>query len=105
VVTSAAKPEGSRGQMGRLVKLRDYPDAAYRDVAVPNADTLYTTAFLDVGDKPWVLRRPRHEGTLLPAAVSRRLDVFAVAGSRNTARRRRLMSSRGRAGPAPFPPA
>ena len=35
--------------MGNLIKLRQYPDATFRDVTAPNADTLYTTAFVDVG--------------------------------------------------------
>ncbi len=30
--------------MGQFVKLRQYPDASFRDVTAPNADTLYTTA-------------------------------------------------------------
>ena len=29
--------------MGTLIKLREYPNAAFRDVTAPNADTLYTT--------------------------------------------------------------
>ena len=56
VIANVAKPEGSRAPMGQLIRLRQYPDASYRDVTAPNADTLYTTAFFDVGKEPWVLR-------------------------------------------------
>src|SRR4051794_27501710 len=49
VVTNVQAPVGSRGPMGQLIKLRSYPDANFRDVTAPNADTLYTTAFMDVG--------------------------------------------------------
>ena len=35
--------------MGQIIKLREYPNASFRDVTAPNADTLYTTAFIDVG--------------------------------------------------------
>jgi hypothetical protein len=52
VITNVAKPEGTHAPMGQLIKLREYPNASYRDVTAPNADTLYTTAFLDVGNEP-----------------------------------------------------
>ncbi len=38
-----------------IIKARTYPDASFRDVTAPNADTLYTTAFFDVGVEPWVV--------------------------------------------------
>ena len=44
VMTNVEKPEGTRGPMGQLVRMRAYPDATFRDVTAPNADTLYTTA-------------------------------------------------------------
>jgi hypothetical protein len=56
VITNAEKPEGTRGPMGTLIKLREYPDASFKDVTAPNADTLYTSAFFDVGDEPWFSR-------------------------------------------------
>lgn len=46
---------GTRGPMGQIIKMRNYPDASFRDVTAPNADTLYTNAFFDVGSEPWVL--------------------------------------------------
>jgi len=52
VVTNVAKPEGTHAPMGQLIKLREYPNASFRDVTAPNADTLYTTAFFDVGKEP-----------------------------------------------------
>ena len=58
VVTNVAKIEGTRAPMGQLIKLRQYPDASFRDVTAPNADTLYTTAFFDVDKEPWVLSIP-----------------------------------------------
>ena len=85
VVTNVAAPEGSRGPMGNLIKLREYPDAAFRDVTAPNADTLYTTAFIDVGDEPWVLDQPDMKGRyfLLPL-LDGWTNVFEVPGSRTT---------------------
>jgi hypothetical protein len=85
VMTNVAAPAGTRAPMGRLIKLRQYPDASFRDVTAPNADTLYTTAFFDVGDEPWVLEVPDMKGRyfLLPF-LSGWTDVFAVPGTRTT---------------------
>jgi hypothetical protein len=85
VVTNVAHPKGTRGPMGSLIKLRQYPDASFRDVTAPNADTLYTTAFFDVGDEPWVLDQPdMGERYFLLPLLSGWTDVFEVPGSRTT---------------------
>jgi len=85
VMTNVAEPEGTRAPMGHLIKLRHYPDAKFRDVTAPNADTLYTTAFIDVGDEPWVVSLPDLHGRY---ALFPMLDgwttVFDVPGKRTT---------------------
>src|SRR5215831_4160496 len=58
VMTNVATPQGNRGPMGQFVKARKYPNASFRDVTAPNADTLYATAWIDVGAEPWVLSIP-----------------------------------------------
>ncbi|BBF91900.1 DUF1254 domain-containing protein [Blastochloris tepida] len=85
VITNVVKPEGTRGPMGTLIKLRSYPNASFRDITAPNADTLYTTAFFDVGDEPWVVSVPDMKGRyfLLPF-LSAWTEVFQVPGSRTT---------------------
>ncbi|MFG1243467.1 DUF1254 domain-containing protein [Xanthobacter versatilis] len=85
VITNVVKPEGTRAPMGQLIKLRSYPDAAFRDVTAPNADTLYTTSFFDVGAEPWVLSVPdmKDRYFLLPL-LSGWTDVFEVPGKRTT---------------------
>jgi hypothetical protein len=85
VITNVAKVEGTRGPTGQIIKLRAYPDASFRDITAPNADTLYTTAFFDVGDEPWVLSAPDMKGRyfLLPF-LDGWTNVFAVPGSRTT---------------------
>ncbi len=85
VITNVARPEGTRGPMGQIIKARSYPDASFRDVTAPNADTLYTTAFFDLGDEPWVLSVPDMRGRyfLLPF-LDGWTNVFAVPGSRTT---------------------
>ncbi|HEY5796814.1 MAG TPA: DUF1254 domain-containing protein [Bosea sp. (in: a-proteobacteria)] len=85
VISNVATPQGTRAPMGQLIKLRHYPDAAFRDVTAPNADTLYTTAFLDVGGEPWVLEAPDMKGRyfLLPL-LDGWTEVFEVPGKRTT---------------------
>lgn len=85
IMTNVAKPEGTRAPMGHLIKLREYPNASFRDVTAPNADTLYTTAFLDVGEEPWVVSLPDLKGryALFPM-LDGWTDVFQVPGKRTT---------------------
>jgi hypothetical protein len=104
VVTNVAQVEGTRGPMGQIIKLRAYPDASFRDVTAPNADTLYTTSFFDVGDEPWVLSAPDMKGRyfLLPF-LDGWTNVFAVPGSRTTGTQAQtfLISGPGWSGPVP----
>jgi len=85
IITNVAAPVGTRGPMGQIIKLRQYPDAAFRDVTAPNADTLYTTSFFDVGKEPWVLSVPDMKGRyfLLPM-LDGWTNVFQVPGKRTT---------------------
>jgi hypothetical protein len=85
IITNVEKVEGTRGPMGTLIKLREYPDASFRDVTAPNADTLYTTAFIDVGDEPWVLDQPdMGDRYFLLPFLDGWTEVFSVPGSRTT---------------------
>jgi hypothetical protein len=85
VITNVAAPEGTRAPMGQVIKLRHYPDATFRDVTAPNADTLYTTAFFDVGKEPWVLSLPdmKDRYYLMPM-LDGWTNVFQVPGKRTT---------------------
>ena len=58
VATNVASLEGTRGPMGQIINFRQYPDASYRDVTAPNADTLYSAAFFYVDKEPWVFSFP-----------------------------------------------
>ena len=85
VVTNMATVEGTRGPMGQFVKLRQYPDASFRDVTAPNADTLYTTAFVDVGNEPWVVSIPdMKDRYFLFPMLDGWTNVFQVPGKRTT---------------------
>jgi hypothetical protein len=85
VMTNVAEVEGTRGPMGRFINLRSYPNAAFRDVTAPNADTLYSSAWLDVGREPYILSIPdENDRYFLMPMLSGWTDVFAVPGKRTT---------------------
>jgi hypothetical protein len=85
VMTNVAAPEGTRAPMGQFVRMRTYPDATFRDVTAPNADTLYTTTWIDVSKEPWILSLPDMNGRyyLFPM-LDGWTDVFQVPGKRTT---------------------
>src|SRR6478735_5571846 len=85
VITNVAEPVGTRGPMGQIIKLREYPNSSFRDVTAPNADTLYTTSFFDVGKEPWVLSIPdmKDRYALFPM-LDGWTTVFQVPGKRTT---------------------
>jgi hypothetical protein len=85
VMTNVAQPEGTHAPMGHLVRLREYPTAKFRDVTAPNADTLYTTAFIDVTKEPYVLSLPDADDRyyLFPM-LDGWTNVFQVPGKRTT---------------------
>ncbi len=85
VMTNVSAPEGTRAPMGHWVRMRAYPTAAFRDVTAPNADTLYTTTWLDVGKEPWVLSLPdAQDRYYLVPMLDGWTDVFQVPGKRTT---------------------
>jgi hypothetical protein len=85
VMTNAVKPEGLHGPMGQFANAREYPTAAFRDVTAPNADTLYSTAWLDLSPGPWILQLPDEHGRyyLMPM-LEAWTNVFADPGTRTT---------------------
>ena len=85
VMTNVERPDAPRAPMGQLMRMREYPNASFRDVTAPNADTLYTNAFVDVGEEPWVLSLPEADGRyyLFPM-LDGWTDVFEVPGKRTT---------------------
>lgn len=46
--------ESAAGGANRLLRLRRFPDADFKAVVRPNVDTLYTSAFIDMAQGPWV---------------------------------------------------
>jgi hypothetical protein len=83
--TNYATVQGSRGPMGQIIKLRSYPAVDDHAVTAPNADTLYTTAFFDVSNEPWVFSIPdMGDRYYLMPMLDGWTDVFQVPGKRTT---------------------
>jgi hypothetical protein len=85
VMTNVTRPEGQHAPMGQFANLREYPTAAFRDVTAPNADTLYSAAWLDLSREPYVLSIPDAKGRyyLMPM-LDAWTNVFQVPGTRTT---------------------
>jgi hypothetical protein len=84
-MTNYATVQGSRGPMGQIIKLRTYPAVDDHAVTAPNADTLYTTAWLDVSKEPWVFSIPdMGDRYYLMPMLDGWTDVFQVPGKRTT---------------------
>jgi hypothetical protein len=85
VLTNVAAPESQKAPIGQFARLREYPTPANKEVTAPNADTLYTLAWLDVAKEPWVLSLPdMHDRYFLMPMLSGWTDVFQVPGKRTT---------------------
>jgi hypothetical protein len=85
VMTNVAEPAGTHAPMGQFVRMRHYPDASFKDVTAPNADTLYSTAWLDLAKEPYVLSLPDFgDRYFLMPMLSGWTDVFEVPGKRTT---------------------
>jgi hypothetical protein len=85
VMTNVVTPEGTRAPMGQFALLREYPTAAFREVTTPNADTLYSLAWLDLSREPYIFSIPDAQGRyyLMPL-LDAWTTVFQSPGTRTT---------------------
>ena len=56
--TNVAVPDAEHAPMGQMIRMRTYPAVDNHCCAAPNADTLYTEAWLDVSKEPPILSIP-----------------------------------------------
>ncbi len=85
VITNVAEPKGTKAPTGQIGRLREYPSASFRDVTAPNADTLYTYGFFEVGHEPYVLSIPdMGDRYALFPMLDGWTNVFEVPGKRTT---------------------
>jgi hypothetical protein len=85
VMTNVVTPESTRAPMGQFALLREYPTAAFREVTAPNADTLYSAAWLDLSREPYIFSIPDAHGRyyLMPT-LDGWTTVFQDPGTRTT---------------------
>lgn len=83
--TNVAAPDGKSAPMGYFVNVPKYPSASDKRVTAPNADTLYSTAWIDVGKEPYILHVPdEHDRFYLMPMLDGWTTVFADPGKRTT---------------------
>ena len=85
VMTNSADPAGLRAPMGQFAHARQFPPVTYRDVPGANADTLYSVAWLDLAEEPYVFTIPDAEGRyFMMPMLNGWTDVFQTPGTRTT---------------------
>jgi len=85
VMTNTEEPKDNHAPIGQFYNAPAYPNASFRDVTAPNADTLYSTAWLDLSKEPYVLSLPAEgDRYFLIPMLSAWTDVFQVPGKRTT---------------------
>ena len=85
VMTNIEKAAGSKAPMGQFARLRNYPAVDDHSVTAPNADTLYTVAWVDVSKEPWILSIPdMKDRYFLFPMLDMWTNVFEVPGKRTT---------------------
>ncbi len=85
VSTNAGAEGRLRAPMNQFAHMKTYPDATFKDVVRPNADTLYSTLWFDVGKEPLVITMPNTAGRYhVVPIMDMWTDVFATLGTRTT---------------------
>jgi hypothetical protein len=81
--TIAPNPETFQAPLNQFVSLPKYPPADYHGVTAPNADTLYSAAFIDVSKEPIILSYPDMHGRyFLFPIYSQWTNVISAPGKR-----------------------
>jgi len=85
VSTSVSKAGTTKAPINQLCHLRAFPDYTFTDVVSPNADTLYSTAWLDLTAEPLILSVPDvGKRYYLMPMLDAWTNVFASPGLRTT---------------------
>ncbi len=85
VMTATPRPDEQRAPINQFAHLRAFPAPSFTAVVSPNADTLYSSAWLDVSREPVVLSLPDMDGRYyMVPMLDGWTDVFAAPGTRTT---------------------
>lgn len=84
-MTAVPKAEGRKAPVNQFIHMREFPDYTMTDVVSPNADTLYSTAWLDLTKEPIILSLPDvGKRYYLMEMLDAWTNVFASPGARTT---------------------
>lgn len=85
VMTNVSRPTGKLAPMGEFAHLRSYPTPNDKEVTAPNADTLYSLAWLDLTRDAYVFTIPDSKDRyFLMPMLDGFTNVFQVPGKRTT---------------------
>lgn len=85
IMTNVATAGDVAAPLGQFVHKKSFPDANFTAVVSPNADTLYSSAWLDLSKEPMILSLPdTGDRYYLMPMLSAWTDVFASPGSRTS---------------------
>ncbi len=84
---------GGAAETNRFTHAAAFPDARFRQVIRPNADTLYSSAWLDLSKEPLILRVPdTHDRYYLMQFTDAWTETFDVPGKRTTGTGERMFA-------------
>jgi hypothetical protein len=85
VLTAVPAPNANGAPVNQFANKKVFPDATFTNVVNPNADTLYSSAWIDTAKEPVIIFLPDTQGRyyLMPM-LNYWTDVFASPGSRTT---------------------
>ena len=91
-LTNFETPPGTPGQgpANQFINLREFPDPKFKIVIRPNADTLYSSAWLDLKAEPVVLSVPATDRYFMLPMLSMWSDVLSVPDAVDGSRHRHL---------------
>ena len=85
ISTNVSRPGENAAPINQLGHKRSFPDDTFTTVVTPNADTLYSFAFLDLAKGPIVLSLPEMgDRYYLMQMLDAWTNVFAAPGTRTT---------------------
>jgi len=83
--TALPKATENGAPVGQFSNKKAFPDATFTTVVRPNADTLYSTAWIDTAEEPVILTLPDTNGRYYMMSLQNYwTDVFSSLGSRTT---------------------
>ena len=84
-MTNVAVPAGAKAPLNQFGRLDILPTADTKNLTMPNVDTLYMSAFLDLKEEPIVLHVPdTHRRYYMLPMLDAYTNVFASPGKRTT---------------------